>query len=206
MIGILNDAVQLRRWDAVPPLSRHRQRCGQHLLYTLLRQRADEKHRHVVKKLQIRAHLARIFYHRLRVFLDNVPLVHQDDDALVRLQHVARDVRVLRGNPLDTVDEKQGHVCSIDAAHAAKYAVFLYPRLYPPPPSDSRRVNQGDSLTMVDNLSINGIARRAGDFTYNCPFVPDQRVEQTALPYIRSPHKRDGNDIFLPLIPNQTVR
>ena len=105
MIGILNDAIQLRRGDAMPAFCRHRQRRRQHLLHSLLRQRADKEHRHIVKKLQICADFSRILYHRLRVLFDDIPFVHQNDDAFVRLQHMAGNMGILRSDALDAVYE-----------------------------------------------------------------------------------------------------
>ena len=42
----------------------------------------------------------------VRLVLDEVPLVDRDDEALALFDHVARDVRVLRRQALDRVDDE----------------------------------------------------------------------------------------------------
>ena len=42
----------------------------------------------------------------VRLVLDQVPLVDRDDEALALFDHVARDVRVLRRQALDGVDDE----------------------------------------------------------------------------------------------------
>ena len=77
------------------------------------------------------------------VLLDRVPLVEHEDDALVRLEHVADDVRVLRRVALGRIGHDDRHVGRVDRLHAAQHAVALDPPLDAPRGGECRPCRPG---------------------------------------------------------------
>ena len=62
---------------------------------------------------------------RVGLVLDEVPLVDRDDQALALLDHVARDVRVLRGQALDGVEDEHRDVRPRERLERAQRRVLL---------------------------------------------------------------------------------
>ena len=161
---------------------------------------ADEEHGHVAEKLQFVAHLLGEGVHGVGVFFDRVPLVDDDDYALLLFEHVARNVGVLRGDALGRVDQQQGDVGAINGLHTAQDTVLLDARLDTAAPADACRVHEGDGLAVEYDLGVNRVARRAGNGADDGALAADQGVEQAALADVGPPHNGDADGVALLLL------
>ena len=97
------------------------------------------------------------------ILLDQVPLVHRNDQALLLLFDIPRDMQVLSGETILGVDDEDHDIGTFDGAHRAHNADPLNPLLHPSSPADSGGVDQGDRFIIPEELCIQAVASGTRD-------------------------------------------
>lgn len=105
-------------------------------------------------------------------FSTRAPLVDDNDDAFVLLQHVTRHVRVLGGDHLQRIEQEQDHVGPIDRLERTQYAVLLDTGADLAAPTNTRRIDQGHQPPLVGQLRVDHVTCGAGYFADDRPFLP----------------------------------
>ena len=107
------------------------------------------------------------------VLLDEVPLVDDDHQADAFVDHVARDVGILRRQAVDGIEHEQRHIGPADGPQRPDGRELL--RVGPgrdlAPPSDARGVHDAHRLAVPVDLGVDGIARGAGDVAHDDPLL-----------------------------------
>ena len=85
-----------------------------------------------------------VLVHRVVVFFDQVPLVDDDDDALLLFLDVAGDMQILGGKWLGGIDHHEHDIRAVDGAHRAQHAVLLDAGFHSTTPANTGGVDQRD--------------------------------------------------------------
>lgn len=123
-LRILQKVIQDRCRDTQTLLLSHIVNHIPETMDTLLRQRRAEEHRHIGRKWQTILDLLLEFHHRIRLFGDRIPFVHEKEQALPCLVDVADDLLILLRQLIDRIQYKDRHITVIDGTDRTDDAVF----------------------------------------------------------------------------------
>ena len=138
----------------------------------------------------------RVLVEGVGVLLDQVPLVDDHDEADALLDHVAGHVRVLRGQPVDGVDDQDGHVRAADGTQRANRREALRRRTAGDlaAAAHAGRIDQPHRDAVPVERGVDGVARGARDVADDGALLAQQRVEQRALADVGTAHDGDAGD------------
>ena len=163
---------------------------------TLLRQRRAEEHRHIGRKWQTILDLLLEFHHRIRLFGDRIPFVHEKEQALPCLVDVADDLLILLRQLIDRIQYKDRHITVIDGTDRTDDAVFFQRLIDLALLSHARCIDQDEGLSLVGPERIDRISRRPHFIRHERAFIAQKRIDQGGLPDIRASYDGRANDIF----------
>ena len=159
------DAVQLAGRDAPAALGPDVDRGLEHATHALAGLGADRHDRREVEERHLVADPLDVLVEGLVGLLGHeVPLVDRDDQALALLDRVARDVGVLRRQPLDGIDDEDRDIGARQRAQRPQRRVALgggAGRDLAAPP-DAGGIDEDDLAAAPGQARIDGVAGRPG--------------------------------------------
>ena len=121
------------------------------------------------------------------LLLDEVQLVHDEDDRARRALQALEDVVLARPHLLRRIDDEQDGVHLFQRALRRLHHVLaeLVARLV-----DARRVEEHDLRIRLRENAEDAVARRLRLVAHDGDFLPDERVDERGFPHIRPPDDR----------------
>ncbi len=187
-----HQTVQLAGRHTPVSLLRHAQRLPQDALDALPAQRRCEDDVGPGQVRSVPPQALQPLIGGVLVLLDRVPLVDDEDDPLVRLEHVADDVRVLCGVALARIGHDDRHVGGVDGLHRAQHAVALDPLLDRAASADAGRVDQHHGLPVELDRRIDRIAGGARHVGHDHSLAAEHAVDEGRLAGVRAPDDRNA--------------
>src|SRR5581483_387373 len=196
--GLAEHLVELVRRHLHAPLADDLERRRDHQLDALLGLRRHDDNRRERGELELLCERllpeGRLAFRRL----DEVDLVHDDDQALPRLERVAGDVLVLGEHAGGSLDDEEHGVRALHRGDAAQQAVALEPVAARRLAANARRVDQDDRHSFELELRVHRVARRARRRAHERALVAQERVEQRRLADVRAAHDREPVGVLVP--------
>lgn len=127
----------------------------------------------------------------LRLPLDHVPLVDDNNARLHRLLHEHRKLLVHLRNLLGAIDQHEDHVGSLDRALGAVEREPFDALVHRLLPAESSGINREDGLVAELETYIDRVARCAGNLGHDHPRLTRERVDQCALARVSLADERD---------------
>src|SRR5690606_36349883 len=119
---------------------------------------------------------------RVRVLLDQVPLVRHDDEAAPGLPGALGDAQVLRVDRLGRIDEEQADVGPPDRSLGPERAVVLQTLVDPRLAPETCRIDEDQRPAVITERRVHGISRRAGHIRYDQALLAEEPVDEARLP------------------------
>ena len=132
-------------------------------LGALAGQGRDEQHRRVGHEAQVAQDVLAHFLHGAGLFVNQVPLVHDDDGRLARLVREAGDLRILLRDAVARVDHDQAHIRALDGELGAHDGEFLNAVVHARLAPDAGGIDKDIFAVFVLKAGVDAVARRAGD-------------------------------------------
>ena len=154
-------------------------------LGALAGQGRDEQHRRVGHEAQVAQDVLAHFFHGAGLFVDQVPLVHNDDGRLARLVREAGDLRVLLRDAVARVDHDQAHIRALDGELGAHDGEFLNAVVHARLAPDAGGIDKDIFAVFVLKAGVDAVARRAGDVADDDALFAEDEVHERGLADVR---------------------
>ena len=125
-----------------------------------------------------------------------VPLVHDDDARAPGLVRVARDVRVLRGQPLGGVHDEQRHLRALETLERHDHRELLERLRHLALAPDAGGVDEHVGPALVDERRVHRVARGAGLIVDEHALGAQHRIDDRRLADVGAADHRDGDGLL----------
>ena len=109
------------------------------------------------------------FLHRRVVLLDQIPLIHQNNHALLVADHQVENVNILAFDTACRVNQQHANIGIFDGSnrtqHRVKLQIFMNFGLF----THAGRINQVKIMAVFGVTGVNRVARCSGHLGHNIP-------------------------------------
>ena len=194
---IFQNVVEHAGGDAHAVLVGDRDDHVEQLVHALAGERGDEHDGRVGHIAEIPADLGRLLVHGVRVLLDRVPLVDDDDAGLPCLMCQTCDLGILLGDTLIGVDQDEAHVRALDGGDGAQVRILLDCIVDLRLAAHTGRIDKEELAGLVFKVAVDGVARGARDVGDDHALFAEDLVEQARLADIRLADDGDLDDVLV---------
>ncbi len=152
------------------------------------------------RKRHLAPHLGHVLVEGpIRLLGEEIPLVEGDDEPSPLLRDESGDVRVLRRQAFERVDEKDGHVGPIDRLDGSngRVAVRVRSSRNLARALDAGRIDEDDLRPTPLEVGVDRVSGGSGDVADDGSFFAEQRVQKARLADIRSPDQGNRDVLVL---------
>ena len=153
-------------------------------VHPLPRQCRREQHRSPVEEVELGAQLLFHGGHRVAVFLDGIPFVHNHHTGPAIFLNPARQALILLGDAIQRINHQNTDITAFNRLETAVDPEELRAIVDTAATTDSCRVHQTPRPVFPHDAGVNRVAGRAANRTDNGALFTANRIEQAGFPHI----------------------